>query len=116
MGKGEQHYIWPSQCKYANMPFSNVYLRGSAADKMFSIPNISEFGPMGGRGVGILKKGGTYSCNQGSHQKKNYETVDIVQKRGGGQNGLVWLQLISVENYLILLSNFRKWNVYEHVK
>ena len=70
MGKGEQHYIWPSQCKYANMPFSNVYLRGSAADKMFSIPNISEFGPIGGRGVGILKKGGTYSCHQGSHQKK----------------------------------------------
>ena len=70
MGKGEQHYIWPSQCKYANMPFSNVYLRGSAADKMFSIPNISEFGPMGGRGVGILKKGGTYNCNQGSHKKK----------------------------------------------
>ena len=85
MGKGKQHYIWPSQCKYANMPFSNVYLRGSAADKMFSITNISEFGPMGGRGVGILKKGGTHSCNQGSHQKKKKTTkFRTLSEKGGG--------------------------------
>ena len=42
---GKKHLIWPSQCKYA---FSDVYPRGSAAVDMFSISNISEFGPRGG--------------------------------------------------------------------
>ena len=41
---GKKHLIWPSQCKYA---FSDVYPRGSAAVNMFSISNISEFGPRG---------------------------------------------------------------------
>ena len=40
---GKKHLIWPSQCKYA---FSDVYPRGSAAVDMFSISNISEFGPL----------------------------------------------------------------------